>query len=89
LSFYFSTQKGMELLELVNASSSPNADDSLKLFNQWFKAINTIFKSGANLHHYAQLFASLSALRLNCPKVRAGMRPTPFSAITRHREPML
>jgi hypothetical protein len=75
LSFYLSTQKGFELLESIHAdSTSPGADDNLKAFNQWFKALSMIFKSGANVEHYAKLFASLSALRLNCTRVRAGSR---------------
>ena len=75
LSFYFSTPKGSELLEVIHATSRNPAvqfDHNCRMFQQWFRAMNMIFRSGANVYYYAQLFASLCALRLNCAKVRAG-----------------
>lgn len=72
LSFYFSTPKGSQLLEHIQGSNSHQFDRNCLVFIQWFNAINAIFKSGANINEYAQLFATLNALRLSCSKVRAG-----------------
>lgn len=77
MAFYFSTPKGSHLLgHIREVSQNPghitsNFDRDSLIYNQWFNAINMIFKSGANIHYYAQLFESLKALRLSCAKVRA------------------
>ena len=81
MAFYFSTPKGSYLLGHIKEvsrnphgghHSSSSFDRNSLIYNQWYNAINMIFNSGANIHHYAQLFESLKALRLNCAKVRAG-----------------